>query len=66
MTEDKVSWWLSPKTAERLKLQGKFGDTQNDVVARLLDELDEKERTIIELERTIEEQQDKEREKDRQ
>lgn len=36
-------WWIKPETKKRLEKHGIYGESQDDLVNRILDELEKKE-----------------------
>jgi hypothetical protein len=34
------TWWLKPETIKRLKVFGQYGETQDTLINRILDELE--------------------------
>lgn len=46
MTRITKPWWLKPETIKRLKAFGQYGETQDQLINRLLDEVEKKQSTI--------------------
>lgn len=43
MTRLTKPWWLKPETIERLRAFGQYGETQDSLINRLLDRIEELE-----------------------
>jgi len=42
MTKDEVRYWrIKPKTDERIRKLGRFGESQDELINRILDRLEE-------------------------
>jgi hypothetical protein len=40
MPRNVTPWWIKPETKDRLKAKGKYGESQDELINRILDELE--------------------------
>lgn len=53
MTRLTKPWWLKPETIERLKAFGQYGETQDQLINRLIDEIEHKNELFAQQEKEI-------------